>query len=108
MFQNRFGFAVLAVACVSAAGAGGYLASRQNDVTPASVAAASVPPSQVQRPAVSETEGIVSETPALAAAPEPPSHVSKTAPAAATTPSPRTPLPAKRAETTQRSATAAN
>ena len=39
MFSNRLTFAALAVACIAAAGAGGYFASRQNTV-PAPAAAA--------------------------------------------------------------------
>ena len=38
MFSNRLTFAALAVACITAAGAGGYFASRQNTV-PVPVAA---------------------------------------------------------------------
>src|SRR5438132_34005 len=49
MLSNRLAFAALAVACISAAAGGGYLASRQNAVpTPAS---AQVQPQPVAAPA---------------------------------------------------------
>ena len=75
MLSNRFGFAALAIACVTAAGVGGYIASRQNIATPAPVAAA-VPPAPAVQP-VQETEAVVGDTsprtapaaPALAPAP---------------------------------------
>jgi type IV secretory pathway VirB10-like protein len=79
MVSNRLAFVLLAVACVSAAAGGGYLATRQNAVptpaaaqsaTPATApaaAAAAVP----ERPAVQETEAIVGDS-APKRAPEPP------------------------------------
>ena len=61
MFSNRLTFAALAVACVVAAGTGGYLASRQNAVpTPAAAAAASEA-ATLDHP-VQETEAIVGDT----------------------------------------------
>lgn len=67
MFSNRLTFGVLAVACVVAAGAGGYLASRQN-VMPAPAAAltsapaTSVPEATTPDCPVQETEAIVGDT----------------------------------------------
>ena len=70
MFSNRLAFAGLAVACVTAAGGGGYLATRQTaalnattTVAPA-VAAEAVTPA----PAVRETEAVIT---AEAKPPEP-------------------------------------
>ena len=63
MFSNRLTFGALAVACVAAAAAGGYFASRQNTV-PAPVGASSAPASDaaaLDRP-VKETEAVVGET----------------------------------------------
>jgi hypothetical protein len=69
MFSNRLTFGVLAVACVVAAGAGGYFASRQN-VVPAPVGAVSGPATSatstpggatIDSP-VQETEAVVGET----------------------------------------------
>jgi len=68
MLSNRIAVAALAVACIVAAGAGGYLASRQNATTPvpvaASTAAAPAAGSQptADRP-VQETEGVVGDVP---------------------------------------------
>src|SRR5215831_2585002 len=67
MFPNRLALPVLAVACVTAAAAGGYFAARQNAVpTPA---AAQSQPADFTAPAtaptakpVQETEGVVSDT----------------------------------------------
>ena len=67
MLSNRFAFAVLAAACISAAAAGGYLASRQNAVPTLVTAAPSVPssPTPTAPPApnapVQETEAVVGE-----------------------------------------------
>jgi hypothetical protein len=91
MLLNRFGFAVLALACVVAAGTGGYLASRQQAVTPAPVAAAPAPAAAEPRP-VQETEAIVGDT------------ASKSlAPAAVPAPTAPAPSPSKRAEAPPRS-----
>jgi type IV secretory pathway VirB10-like protein len=70
MFWNRLTVGALAVACVAAAGAGGYFATRQNAV-PAPVAASSAAPLDAvpsDHP-VTETEAVVSETPRNAEAP---------------------------------------
>ena len=75
MLSNRFTVAALATACIVAAGAGGYLASRQNATTPVPVAAASQAPvgtaaapiGPVDRP-VQETEGVVGDAPSHPAA----------------------------------------
>jgi len=68
MFSNRLVIVALAAACVVAAGAGGYIASRQNATTPVSVAAApapaipapAAPVASTDRP-VQETEGVVGD-----------------------------------------------
>jgi len=58
MFSTRLTFGVLAVACVAAAGAGGYFAARQNVVpTPA----AALTSTTAERP-VQETEAVIGET----------------------------------------------
>ena len=68
MFSNRLIFGVLAVACVVAAGAGGYFASRQNVVPTPAEAIASTPATSVPGAAtapdraVQETEAVVSDT----------------------------------------------
>jgi hypothetical protein len=61
MFSNRFGFVVLAVGCIAAAGVGGYFAARQNAVTPAPVIAAPAPATPQAPQAVQETEGLVGD-----------------------------------------------
>ncbi|MGE5243627.1 MAG: hypothetical protein ACM3SQ_05330 [Betaproteobacteria bacterium] len=74
MLSNRLAFAAVAVACVAAAGVGGYLASRQNVApTPvaAAVAPASSPTAAPQAGPVDATEGIV-KTPAAEPAPAAP------------------------------------
>src|SRR5919197_1009511 len=63
MLSNRLAFAALAIACVTAAAAGGYLASRQNAV-PASPPLAPPPPPAApaaERP-VQETEAVVGDS----------------------------------------------
>ena len=66
MFSNRLTFAALVVGCLTAAGAGGYLASRQNTVpTPAAAAepSPSVPgTASIDRP-VEETEAVIGDSP---------------------------------------------
>src|SRR5580700_8054691 len=65
MFSNRLTFGALALACLAAAGAGGYFASRQNAVSaPAATVASSAPaPSDTRAAAlnrrVEETEAVV-------------------------------------------------
>jgi hypothetical protein len=79
--SNRIAFAAVAVACIAAAGGGGYLASRQNSVpTPAAaqtVPAAQVAPAPAAPPVapaapVQETEAVVGDAakPAPSAAPD--------------------------------------
>ena len=93
MFANRLTFGVLAVACVVAAGVGGYFASRQNAVpTPVAAEAASTPATPapgaptLDRP-VQETEAVVAETaPKAVVAPE---GSSRRAEPARSTPTPR-------------------
>ena len=83
MLSNKLAFAAVAISCIGAAGAGGYLASRQNAV-PTPAAAQSAPTSAVEapqnapassvaaRPAapqpVQETEGVVGDAPVPRAA----------------------------------------
>ena len=88
MFSNRFAFVVLGVACIAAAGAGGYLASRQNQ-TPAAPPAVTVPAATASTPTptttpdrpVQETEAVVRDTPAT---PTPNAAATRTTAAAAT------------------------
>ena len=64
MFSNRLTFGALAVACIAAAGVGGYFASRQNTV-PAPVAAEqalSTAAAPTLEGAVQETEAVVEES----------------------------------------------
>src|SRR5262245_30272439 len=74
MFSNRLAFAALGAACIAAAAAGGYLASRQNAV-PAPVAASSTSlPASAQPTAerpVQETEALVTDTPKTTQPPAP-------------------------------------
>src|SRR5437588_5237562 len=91
MLSNRLAVAALAIACIVAAGAGGYLATRQNATTPVSVAASS-PATTMTTPAerpVQETEALIGD-----AAPRPAPPVTASVPAAAS----------KRGETTPRAA----
>jgi type IV secretory pathway VirB10-like protein len=93
MLSNRLAFAALALACIGAAAAGGYLATRQNAVpTPASAqaqpqptaapaAAPAAPAAQPVQP-VQETEAIVGDAAARGA-------LAKSAPAKRAEPSPR-------------------
>src|SRR5687767_9486833 len=64
MFSKPFLVAALAIACVTAAGAGAYIAVRQNhDVEPASAAnqsADTTNPAKPANPAVPETEAVIS------------------------------------------------
>src|SRR5262249_35085085 len=92
MFSNRLLIGALAAACMVAAGAGGYIASRQNAATPVSVAAApapvtpapAAPAASTDRP-VQETEGIVGDTneKARASSTSTPSAAASSAPSAA-------------------------
>ena len=64
MFSNRLTLGALAIACIAAAGAGGYFASRQNVAQSAPVAAAA-PPAPADLDArnqpVQETEAVVDD-----------------------------------------------
>jgi len=76
MFPNRLALPLLAVACVTAAGAGGYFAARQNAV-PAPAAAQSQPAdfaasSSTAAKPVQETEAVVGDAPKPSAAPSTP------------------------------------
>ncbi len=84
MFSNRLAVGLLGVACIAAAGAGGYFAARQNTVpTPAAAMTAEAPLAPVADASASkpvqETEALVGDTarpsspaPAPVAAPPPP------------------------------------
>src|SRR5262245_39143 len=92
MLSNKLAFAALALACIGAAGAGGYLASRQNAV-PAPASAQTVAPAQpaaapntavpqaAASPApqpVQETEAVVGEsTPRAASKSAPPKRAER-------------------------------
>jgi len=65
MFSNKFAFTLLGAACVVAAGAGSFVALRQNTTSPAPAAIASsdsTPVASAERP-VQETEAIVPRVP---------------------------------------------
>jgi len=84
MASNNVAFTAIGIACIAAAGAGGYFALRQN-AAPASAVVATAPTSTaaatpVER-TVEETEAVVDPAPALAkaAAPKVPSKTDKVA-----------------------------
>jgi len=120
MFSNRLTFAALAAACITAAGVGGYFASRQNTVpTPASAAEAPLSTTDttaVDHP-VQETEAVIGDAapatsgaaqaaPSPARAVTPRTESSRSTSARATAPSERAPAPVNRARpTTAASAT---
>ncbi len=102
MVSNRLVFAALALACVTAAGAGGYLATRQvNQPTEAAAPVASQTASDAaSAPAVRETEAPVTQaapaaatTVAPTAAPEPSQAAEVPAAAPVSVPTKRTPAP---------------
>ena len=73
MLSNRLAFGVLAVACVTAAAGGGYLASRQNAASaPAAPTVAAVSNDALQAQPVQETEGIIAEAESSKPAPAAP------------------------------------
>src|SRR5262245_18972805 len=109
MFSNRLAVALLGVACITAAGAGGYFAARQNAV-PAPVSAqlpeaplAPVADASASKP-VQETEAVVGDAAKPSSAPAP---VAPVAPAPVTSRSTRraeaaptpAPPPSRRAST---------
>jgi hypothetical protein len=65
MISNRIAFASLAVACVIAAGGGGYLATRTGSSVSQAAAAAPESPAAIVEPArpVQETEAVIAEVP---------------------------------------------
>jgi hypothetical protein len=90
MLSNRLAFVFLGIACIVAAGTGGYLATRQNTVpAPASAMTGSVPAAAPQR-AVQETESVVAEPakPVVERREPPRSANSQTKAVAKTTPPP--------------------
>jgi hypothetical protein len=99
--SNRLPFAALAVACLAAAAAGGYIATRQNAIpTPASAQAGPLAPAAqsatAAQPAVQETEATVSDSNARKAAPPSSKSSNDSAPARR-----REPLRAADARTSQ-------
>jgi hypothetical protein len=82
--SNRFVFGALAAGCIVAAGAGGYLASRQN--APSVVPAAAAPAVNLTAPPVQETEAVVGE--AAPTAEQPPADASSNGRNAAKRPEP--------------------
>ena len=114
MTSNRLAFAALGFACVAAAAGGGYLATRQNALKEASVAAATLPAenqaalaaspstSSVSQP-VQETEAVVGDTSKSSepiAAPSAPASPAKSS--AAARPSAQAPREARPADSTAR------
>lgn len=98
MFSNRLAFTALAVACVTAAAGGAFMATRQNRATekPAAIEMPAAPSEASAKP-VQETEAVVSPAPA-------PAPVEVAAPAPVK-PAP-TPAPRKREEVRQPARTA--
>lgn len=86
MFSNRLAFAALAVACVTAAAGGAYLATRQNVATekPVAVEAPVAAPVEAASKPVQETEALVAAAPAT-----PPTAPSPAAERPAPAPAPR-------------------
>ena len=107
MFSNRFAFAVLGVACIAAAGVGGYLASRQN-LAPAAPLAVTVPAATTSTAAttpdrpVQETEAVVRDAPAATPIPS----AAKATPIRAAAPAKREKAPARGAARETKSAQA--
>jgi hypothetical protein len=112
MFSNRLAVAGVALACVCAAAAGGYLANRQNAV-PAPASAQEQPAGQpagaagaaltAEKP-VQETEALVGDAPKAAPA-APAAPIASTRSAASAAPAPAPARPARRVESTQASRT---
>jgi type IV secretory pathway VirB10-like protein len=83
MFSNRLAFTALAVACVTAAAGGAFLATRQNVATEKKAAIEAPAPVEAAAKPVQETEAVVSPAPAAAPAPASSPIASKPAPAPA-------------------------
>jgi hypothetical protein len=62
MFSNRLVFALLGIACIVAAGTGGYIATRQNAVPTPAAAMTTTPPAATPDRPVQETEAVVGDT----------------------------------------------
>jgi len=92
MFSNRLAFTALAVACVTAAAGGAFMATRQNGATekPAAIEIPAAPLEASAKP-VQETEAVVSPAPAAAVTQAPAPVPAKPAP----------PTPRKREEARQ-------
>src|SRR5262245_2531138 len=83
MFSNRAAFAILAVACIAAAGGGAYLATRQNaDVSMAATDAEFDALTRSDAKPVQETEAVIGDSPRVKPAAPP---VETAAPAATVT-----------------------
>jgi len=95
---NKLVFGGLLVGCVAAAGAGGYLANRQNGSAPAPAVAAPADSTAMPGTAqpVTASEGVIAPEGAAAPSAPAPSPPANLAPAA---PAPTRPAPARRAET---------
>ena len=91
MFSNRLTFAALAVACVTAAGAGGYFASRQSTEPAAAAQAAPASQTPALDSPVQETEAVVDQTVPPLAAPDRASTATLPAPSSAGTSRRRSP-----------------
>ena len=94
---NKLVFGGLALGCLAAAGAGGYLAARQNPA-PQTEAVAVAPAAETAPRAVAESEGVISPSePAALAAPAPAAPVAEApariTPRRETTPRPSRPSP---------------
>lgn len=88
MFSNKLAFTVLGAGCIIAAGAGSYLATRQNATPPVATVQASTPQSPLSTTStdrlVQETEAVVSHTPSPKPVTAPPSARTAAAPASTT------------------------
>jgi hypothetical protein len=107
MFSNRLAFLALGAACIVAAAAGGYVASRQNVTPAASLAApaapsAALPPTTIPDRRVQETEAVLGDTPAVTPAP----RVARSKPAVPAAPARRVEAPAQSAARETKSAQA--
>jgi hypothetical protein len=92
MISNRLALAALALACIGAAGAGGYLATRHN------VASMAAPDAAAASPTVATTPKPVQETEATVSDLAKPASATSDAPATPTSAAPATSAPVRRTE----------
>lgn len=96
---NKLVFGGLALGCLAAAGAGGYLAARQNPAAPTEAVVAAPALDEAAPRAVAESEGVISpNAPAASLAPAPETPAPAAPPAAPVTTAPRretTPRPSR-------------